>query len=204
MNAQLASLQTSNQTMDSDISNGSHSGSNDGHKDIDNDREIDDLIENSGDIHDQELYDQMLAIENCLFGTTVTSNQVARHTAQSLAITPMVRVITDYEGINQLECRRIRELHTATNIFNYNISDNVLNITDVTELVRLTTGRTEGHIREVIAFTKGLEGFTKCCADDQLSLVKCGCIEVIYMRGIDSYDSKTDCFNFHLVSEYDN
>ncbi|CAG2166426.1 unnamed protein product [Oppiella nova] len=111
----------------------------------------------------------------------------------------MCKTLTDYNGINQLESRRIDELLVATNVFNTELSDNVVEIRDPNEGFRVTNQKYEQGIQTVVDFTKRLDGFQKLCLEDQISLVKYGCLELNFLRSLLYFNKQTQEYRFPLT-----
>ncbi|CAG2118882.1 unnamed protein product [Medioppia subpectinata] len=80
-------------------------------------QEIDNLIRDPLNITDDELFQQVMDIES-LSDSNDLINGIKQRIGKYSTL-PMVRVITDYEGINQLESRRIDDLLNASSVFNY-------------------------------------------------------------------------------------
>ncbi|CAG2113250.1 unnamed protein product [Medioppia subpectinata] len=150
--------------------------------------EIDNLIRDPLNITDDELIQQVMDIKN--MSNCISS--IGDYTTQ-----PIVRVITDYEGINRLECSRINELLNASSVFSHIIHSDSIGYQNEHGQI-FSAQQTDSRVNEVVNFTKRLEGFTKCCADDQLSLVKYGCLELIFMRGINISHNLAHCLDIHL------
>ncbi|CAG2163905.1 unnamed protein product, partial [Oppiella nova] len=142
-----------------------------------------------------------------------------RQKAQKLAVIPMCKTLTDYNGINQLESRRIDELLVATNVFITELSDNNVEIRDPNEFMQVTNQKYEQIIQTIVEFTKrldgfqklcvedqmslvkyGLDGFQKLCVEDQMSLVKYGCLELNFLRSLLYFDEQTQEYLFPLLS----
>ncbi|CAG2105776.1 unnamed protein product [Medioppia subpectinata] len=73
---------------------------------------------------------------------------------------------------NKTRILRIGELLAAVNSFNFNVTENVVNISDKNEFYRISKTMTDNHIRDSTKFSKGLVSFANTCPDDQLSLLK--------------------------------
>ncbi|CAG2165432.1 unnamed protein product [Oppiella nova] len=111
----------------------------------------------------------------------------------------MCKTLTDYNGINQLESRRIDELLVATNVFNTELSDNNVEIRDPNEYMLVTNQKYEKIIQTIVDFTKRLDGFQKLCVEDQMSLVKYGCLELNFLRSLLYFDEQTQEYRFPLT-----
>ncbi|CAG2169649.1 unnamed protein product, partial [Oppiella nova] len=98
-------------------------------------QEIEALIEDSLNISDEALSEQIMEIESYVIKDT-NVEKVAQNT-NPLAVIPIFKEITDYNGINHLESNRISELLSASNVINYPFSSNITEITDYDLFVRL-------------------------------------------------------------------
>ncbi|CAG2105284.1 unnamed protein product, partial [Medioppia subpectinata] len=137
--------------------------------------EIDVLIDSTADISNEELFGQIMDIENSCHSDQELND------SQWPAI-PVLKSLVDYNGINQLESKRISGLLGASKVFDYPTSKLIMDISDKGEMFRFAMLRTECQINEITTFTKQLEGFTSICDQDQLSLLKSGCFEVLMFR----------------------
>ncbi|CAG2110487.1 unnamed protein product [Medioppia subpectinata] len=147
--------------------------------DDNNCHEIDILLENTINTSAEELMDQIRDIENY-----VTNNIFVASDKQlpQMPVIPVFRELIDYKGLNQLECNRMRELMTASDVFKrYELGKNIVKSKDKDVVTKLFMPRTEAHIRDVINFTKGLKAFVNVCPDDQLALIKYSFMEVGYV-----------------------
>ncbi|CAG2099967.1 unnamed protein product [Medioppia subpectinata] len=125
------------------------------------------------------------------------------HESQESAIISVFKQMTDSYGLNQLECNRIRDLMTASKIYEYSLNTRIRKITDHNEYIRVTDRRSEWQIQYLIDFTQKLRSFSdNICFEDQLSLVKYGWFDVNTIRSIVFYDTRSECFGINLVSGY--
>ncbi|CAG2103949.1 unnamed protein product, partial [Medioppia subpectinata] len=167
-------------------------------------QEIDNLIRDPLNITDDELFQHVMDIKSLSDSNDDLINDIKQRVGKYSTL-PMVRVITDYEGINQLERRRIDDLLNASSVFNYVIpSDGIVYQNDhgLNKQLYQQLYKAQQHNSraiDVVNFTKRLEGFTKCCADDQLSLVKYGCVELIYLRGFNISHSLAQCVHIFMM-----
>ncbi|CAG2175506.1 unnamed protein product, partial [Oppiella nova] len=160
--------------------------------------DMDDWIEHICD-DSQESSRQVMDIKHCLSGKSDILSEI-RQKAQKLAVIPMCKTLTDYNGINQLESRRIDELLVATNVFNTELSDNIVEIRDPNEGFRVTNQKYEQGIQTIVDFTKRLDGFQKLCLEDKISLVKYGCLELNFLRSLPYFDEQTQEYRLPLTN----
>ncbi|CAG2162125.1 unnamed protein product [Oppiella nova] len=71
-----------------------------------------------------------VGIENCVTNETTDKTSDNHHKPQHLTIAPVFKVITDYNGLNDLESNRISELLMACNVFHYPLSKNIIEVKD--------------------------------------------------------------------------
>ncbi|CAG2164887.1 unnamed protein product [Oppiella nova] len=107
---------------------------------------------------------------------------------------------TDYHTFNELENTRISELTTATNIFNYPVTKNLIYLRDKVQIYRMTRVRVEDLIRDTIKFCKSLVSFTNTCPEDQLSLLKNGCMNLLCMRFLAYYNVDKTMYYLNLLT----
>ncbi|CAG2102586.1 unnamed protein product [Medioppia subpectinata] len=112
---------------------------------------------------------------------------------------PIIPVLTDHKGWNQMETIKLSELLTSSHVFSYPMADTRHIIRDKIEFFRVLSQYTENSISDVVKFTKGLNGFTNISAADQYTLIKHGCFELLALRYLVYYDHRNDCFNFPYI-----
>ncbi|CAG2112280.1 unnamed protein product [Medioppia subpectinata] len=109
-------------------------------------------------------------LEKCLaFGMKTNKRQ-------ELPVIPVFKTISDYNGINQLESKRIAELLMAYKEFKHplNNNTNILKIKNWEELI--------------------LNGFNNICADDKYVLMKYGARDLVLIRSLRHYNRETESF----------
>ncbi|CAG2106062.1 unnamed protein product [Medioppia subpectinata] len=137
--------------------------------------EIDALIDSTADISHEELNGQIMDIENSYHSDQELNDS-------QLPAIPVFESLVDYNGINQLQLKRISELLGASKVFTYPSSKTIMEIPDMYEIFRFAMLRMECHINEITTFTKQLDGFATICSEDQFTLLKTGCFEVLMFR----------------------
>ncbi|CAG2177778.1 unnamed protein product, partial [Oppiella nova] len=156
------------------------------HKDF-----LHDIIANTLELSDEDLKYQISEIES--YVTNCTEIQKSSHEnelsldrlmekSHTFAIKPVFRELTDYNGLNQLEFSRISELLSATTILKSSTTNNYVEITDGNQLMAYMRVKYEQQFRKIVNFTKMLNSFTTACPDDQYSLVKNSCTEMLLLR----------------------
>ncbi|CAG2107660.1 unnamed protein product [Medioppia subpectinata] len=167
--------------------------------------EIEDLITETLNISTDGLVDQMNEIENCLQTTYIDTNNelkslnniyYGKNKCQDPTLMPIIPVLTDHKGWNQMETIKLSELLTSSHVFSYPMADTRHIIRDKIEFFRVLSQYTENSISDVVKFTKGLNGFKIISAADQYTLIKHGCFELLTLRYLVYYDHRNDCFNF--------
>ncbi|CAG2113163.1 unnamed protein product [Medioppia subpectinata] len=119
---------------------------------------------------------------------------------ENTAIVPMFREITDYNGLNELENKRIRELTSAALMLNYNISDNILPANSLDEMIQTCGSRQEDGVLTMVNFAKSLSGFSTICRDDRVALMKYGYNDLLTIRTIKLYDKSAENFYIPLLT----
>ncbi|CAG2164885.1 unnamed protein product [Oppiella nova] len=117
--------------------------------------------------------------------TNTTESETLLLQSWNRIIIPVFNEMTDYSTLNELENNRISELTTATNIFNYPLN-------------RVAKARLEYLIRDTIKFSKSLVSFANTCPEDQLSLIKHGCTEMLSMRFLAYYNVDKEMYYVNL------
>ncbi|CAG2110901.1 unnamed protein product [Medioppia subpectinata] len=121
----------------------------------------------------EELREQIRDIEY-----NVTNNIFAASNEESpeLPVIPVFRELIDYKGLNQLECNRMRELMTASNVFNYRLNNEkiVKEILGLEKMIVNYSHLNEKFVTDLISFAQHLMAFNTICPNDRLALVKYG------------------------------
>ncbi|CAG2173428.1 unnamed protein product [Oppiella nova] len=154
---------------------------------------LNDLIKNTVNISDEEINNQITEIESSVMSETSSVTEVAAPDPQ-LVIAPVFPVISNYHSWNQLESIRITELLIASKIIEIHITENVHKIYTFKQLICECQQQMEDNIKDIVSFTKSLNGFKSFCSDDQWTLAKNGCIEMILIRQVLSYNDEGQNF----------
>ncbi|XP_054157165.1 nuclear hormone receptor HR96-like [Oppia nitens] len=107
---------------------------------------------------------------------------------------PMV----DYEGLNQLQIKRISELLIATSVYRHPVSKNIVRLNSKQDIMRLSQQRIEESIREIVFYVKRVQPYRQLCADDQWQLVKHGSLDQMIIKMIYYFDSDVNNFIFYI------
>ncbi|CAG2105247.1 unnamed protein product [Medioppia subpectinata] len=115
-------------------------------------QEVDDLIDSTFYITDKALNKQILEIENTLNNDFIneTNDDNIIQKSMPLPLVPVFKELTDYNGLNQLETNRMRELLKASDIINYPIADNVIVVQNKDHLIRMAAPATETHVQNFL------------------------------------------------------
>ncbi|CAG2170085.1 unnamed protein product [Oppiella nova] len=121
-------------------------------------------------------------------------NQTVTKTSLEMLFKPVFTHIQDMNNFNELEFRRLSELFRASNVFSHQpfYTKNIIEITDLNELNRITNISMDRDIQDVIKFAKSLHSFNNLCLNDQLALIKYGCLETLILRYTILYDINTE------------
>ncbi|CAG2166425.1 unnamed protein product [Oppiella nova] len=150
-----------------------------------------DIIANTFELSDEDLKYQISEIESYVTNDTELhessdENELSldrlMEKSHAFAIKPVFRELTDYNGLNQLEFSRISELLSATTILKSSTTNNFVEITDSNQLMAYMRVKYEQQFRKLVNFTKMLNSFTTACPDDQYSLAKNSCTEMLWLR----------------------
>ncbi|XP_054157170.1 uncharacterized protein LOC128955521 [Oppia nitens] len=177
-------------------------------------------------VDDDKLRDQIVEIENnCMITTTTTTADESYDNDYSIdgtdtvfdkslhlnaynahnkyKVVPIFRELVDYHGLNQLEGTRITEILNSSQVLDYTVCmDNIVKIADMDKLAKLAAIYMEQLVIKSISFAKCLQlSFGNYCIDDQLSLIKYGCREVVFLKTLMSYDR---CQKSHIIPIHDN
>ncbi|CAG2165392.1 unnamed protein product, partial [Oppiella nova] len=149
---------------------------------------LSDLLEKSVNINDNSVSDQSMGIENVITINTNVKNgsllsDIISRSQRIYSLVPMYKELTDYNGMNELERNRIREIMSASNVCNYQLSQKRHLINTREEFCKKSTNINESLIKDMITFTKNLSGFKTICTEDQISLFKYGYNELAIDNG---------------------
>ncbi|XP_054157169.1 nuclear hormone receptor HR96-like [Oppia nitens] len=176
------------------------------------------IIDSTLIISDDELRDQ-IQMENFDDDDIIDNNELAdKNTTYSIfdgtlplerlmrlkhRVVPIYRELVDHNGLNQLETNRITEIiDSSAKLFQFTLcKDNIIKMSNMLEVIQLSARITEQSVMNCINFTKSLQSFRNCCPDDQLSLIKYGCGEILFVRSIDFYDKKLKNFIIPIDSK---
>ncbi|CAG2100941.1 unnamed protein product [Medioppia subpectinata] len=91
-------------------------------------QEIDILLENTINTSAEELTEQIRDIENYVTNNIFTASN---EESPELPVISVFRELIDYKGLNHLECNRMRELMTASNVFNYRFAQHLMTFNNI-------------------------------------------------------------------------
>ncbi|CAG2112281.1 unnamed protein product [Medioppia subpectinata] len=109
--------------------------------------------------------------------------------------------ISDYNGINQLESKRIAELLNASVIFNYplNINASIHRIKNFDEMFLGFRDLNDEFVKQIINFSKSLNGFNNICADDKYALMRYGARDQVLIRSLKYYIKEINVDNNYAL-----
>ncbi|CAG2173356.1 unnamed protein product [Oppiella nova] len=109
----------------------------------------------------------------------------------------------DYKGLNQLECTRVTELMGAANKFSTPATKKefILKIQSLEHLLKDYSYVNDNMVRNIVSYSKCLNGFNNICAEDQLALIKYGSYDLNSFRCLRFYDRLTECFVIPVTTD---
>ncbi|CAG2114298.1 unnamed protein product, partial [Medioppia subpectinata] len=116
------------------------------------------------------------------------------------ALIPISKPLTDYNGLRQLEFRRISEAIGASKAFIEPMAKNIYKVRDKIEFLAIKSQMNDKLAKNTIKYTKGLKGFADLRPEDQYSLFKYGCIQIIYIRQLTHYNQNTRYFIMNMLT----
>ncbi|CAG2103009.1 unnamed protein product [Medioppia subpectinata] len=155
-------------------------------------------------ITETDLNEQIREIEDCVTTNTSKAYQTLdeiRRKYHEMSINPIFKGLTDYNGWNQLETRRMSELLMACQVLDYPTAKTNLRLKDKNQMVIMTTSKTDHKIRDFITFSKSLNGFADLCPTDQLALFKSGSLGLLLLSIMMCYNEETQGFNMFVDEE---
>ncbi|CAG2103586.1 unnamed protein product, partial [Medioppia subpectinata] len=157
---------------------------------------LDELLDNTIDINLDELNAEITDIENSITDIKINDESLENQINKNIAIVPMFREITDYNGLNELENNRVSELTSAAVVLNYNISENIIQLNSFEEVVKMCSPKQECFAVDMVNFIKSLSGFNRICCEDRVALMKHGFNELIGVRSLKYYNKHTE--NYYM------
>ncbi|CAG2164740.1 unnamed protein product [Oppiella nova] len=125
------------------------------------------------DVSDEDLSAQIMEIEDYVNNEDSDQSietlsdrlmlQDINERSQQIAVIPLFKELTDYNGLNELEANKIGELLGASKLFDYPTSKNIIKLTDkfnFDEYLRSYSQRTEESVKEALNYSKMLSAFT--------------------------------------------
>ncbi|CAG2167707.1 unnamed protein product [Oppiella nova] len=134
---------------------------------------LDNIFDSNDEIHVNQI---ISTFENNM---TDNESETMFESEVQLSLKPVFKQITDYKSFNDLESKRLSELFNACNVFTYKsfCTINRIEITDILELYRAWGDKMDQDMVDLVKFTKTLSTFGDICLNDQLALIKYGCLE---------------------------
>ena len=118
-----------------------------------------------------------------------------------LKVLTIIRPITDYNNnFNEMEGLRLSELLSAANALNIPTGKLVFNTIGSYERLEAIVRNWELLTHKLIQLSKLLTQFNDICSDDQIALIKYGCIEMCCLRQTVAYDLVNRYLKINYVS----
>ncbi|CAG2162067.1 unnamed protein product [Oppiella nova] len=131
------------------------------------------------DVSDEDLSAQIMEIEDYVNNEDSDQSietlsdrlmlQDINERSQQIAVIPLFKELTDYNGLNELEANKIGELLGASKLFDYPTSKNIIKLTDklnFDEYLRSYSQKSEETVKETLNYSKMLSAFTSVCPED--------------------------------------
>ncbi|XP_054169185.1 nuclear hormone receptor HR96-like [Oppia nitens] len=112
------------------------------------------------------------------------------------------RPITTPKELTEIECKRLSDISVFTNIFRYPKTRNFLKIGDIREFYRLWGQWLEFNTQDIVKYTKDMTQYSNLHLDDEIALVKYGCMELIVLFANFYYDRQNDTFTAYMDNNY--
>ncbi|CAG2173564.1 unnamed protein product [Oppiella nova] len=102
----------------------------------------------------------------------------------------IIRPITDYNNtLNEKEGLRLCELLNASNVLRDKCINKLIEEQRHAEALKVIVNNWEQITHNIIEMSKQLTLFTEVCNEDQIALIKYGCIEMSCIRHVMAYDT---------------
>ncbi|CAG2168562.1 unnamed protein product [Oppiella nova] len=115
-----------------------------------------------------------------------------------ISLIPVLRQLSVNQNFNDLEYKRFSELLNAANVLKTPLNEMSSKIKCLGDAQRVMRFVLDRDIKNIIAFTKNLKGFEMLCEGDQISLIKYGCIDLLYMRSVLKYNYDNQYWNLYI------
>ncbi|XP_054153172.1 nuclear hormone receptor HR96-like [Oppia nitens] len=117
-----------------------------------------------------------------------------------LSVLSIPKEINNNNYFTEVENCRLIELFQETVATSYENTNNKLIISQFNEIPNCFIMKFEAYIHKFIHLAKRLTPFRELCDNDQLALVKYGCIEALFMLIAPLFDYNTKCFTFQMIN----
>ncbi|CAG2102088.1 unnamed protein product [Medioppia subpectinata] len=116
-----------------------------------------------------------------------------------LSFSPVFSHLDSYKTFSDLETNRLSELFISSKVFNYKSDNKEINTNEVTDLYQINytcNGLMERDVEDIVYLTKNLKSFNNLCFNDQLAVIKYGCLEILMLRYSTLYDINSDFYSW--------
>ncbi|CAG2100788.1 unnamed protein product [Medioppia subpectinata] len=132
---------------------------------------------------------QMEIIAKTNDNTEISDEVMQRAVEFELAVIPIARPVAEYHNpFNETESHLLSELMNSVKLIGQPMSKVTMEITNFDEYNRTVSYKFDRGVRNMARAAKGLRGFRALHLDDQINLLKYGCIEALLMRTIKHVD----------------
>ncbi|CAG2100007.1 unnamed protein product [Medioppia subpectinata] len=156
---------------------------------------LNNIIENF-ETNDERLNQQIREIEYCL--SMANSDGIYNNINDfyhEMSFKPVFRQLNENtNSFNELETKRLYELFRSSEVFKHKSiqTHSQYLLTDMIDVNSTCLLMLDRDVDDMLKFTKNLDSFRNLCFNDQLALIKYGCLEMLLLRYSILYDIKTD------------
>ncbi|CAG2162607.1 unnamed protein product [Oppiella nova] len=138
------------------------------------------------------LSEQIMDIESTITSQTgynVSNETIEKAVGFAVSVIPIARPLSECNtGFNERETYLLNELITTARCMVTPFSSNIKGLDNMYDFHQTFATKFDRCIRNITKFVKGLSAFRDIYCEDQISLLKYGCFEVIFLRSIRCFD----------------
>ncbi|CAG2170721.1 unnamed protein product [Oppiella nova] len=153
---------------------------------------IDNIVDNS---FDNTINDQQIGVyNNCNEINSQSDYNVSNETIEkavefAVSVVPIARPLSECKtGFNVTEIYLLIEMKTCTKFLGAPMSTNIKSLDTMYDIHQSFTTKYDTSIRDQTKAVKWLSAFRNICCEDQISLLKYGCFDIIFLRSIMYFD----------------
>ncbi|CAG2175311.1 unnamed protein product, partial [Oppiella nova] len=154
-----------------------------------NDQQIGVYNNNCNEINSQSGYVSNETIEKAVEDEDMHSASGGSSVEFSVSVIPIARPLNECNTrFNEMEIYLLKEMKTCTQLLGAPMSTNTKFLDTMYDIHQSFTTKYDTSIRDQTKAVKWLSAFRNICCEDQISLLKYGCFDIIFLRSILYFD----------------